>query len=154
MLNNLLELSYYISNNSFYAKKSEKNNTKRQKQNKNRIPDLQTENTKLKWGIGEEEVVGGGVMRLKARMKDVLLKETASEVSKQTGLSGGATGVQSARLPAAAQTALSAQRAYLTVVCPAGLLHPPGSAAHASEGGAFVFKFNTDAILRQYTRGS
>lgn len=74
-------------------------------------------------------------MRLKARMKDVLLKETASEVSKQTGLSGGATGVQSARLPAAAQTALSAQRAYLTAVCPAGLLHPPGSAAQQVRGG-------------------
>lgn len=41
---------------------------------------------------------GGELMRLMARMKDVLLKETASEVSKQTGLSRGATGVQSARL--------------------------------------------------------
>lgn len=50
--------------------------------------------------LGEGEVVGEGLMRLMARMKDVLLKETASEVSKQTGLSRGATGVQSARLTA------------------------------------------------------
>lgn len=53
-----------------------------------------------KSGLREGEVVGEGLMRLMARMKDVLLKETASEVSKQTGLSGGATGVQPARLTA------------------------------------------------------
>lgn len=37
-------------------------------------------------------------MILMVRMKDLLLKETASEVSKQTGLSGGATGVLPAHL--------------------------------------------------------
>lgn len=37
-------------------------------------------------------------MRLMVMMKGVLLKETASKMSKQTGLSRGATGVQSARL--------------------------------------------------------
>lgn len=51
-----------------------------------------------KKGMGD--VVGAGVMRWMARMKDVLLKETASEVSKQTGLSREATGVQSVLLAA------------------------------------------------------
>lgn len=67
------------------------------------MSELARRNTKKKkkeCGLREGEVVGEGLMRLMARMKDVLLKETASEVSKQTGLSGGAAGVQPARPPA------------------------------------------------------
>lgn len=61
-----------------------------------KLPGLATRTTK-KSGWKENE---GGValMILMVRMKDLLLKETASEVSKQTGLSGGATGVLPAHL--------------------------------------------------------
>lgn len=62
--------------------------------------ELTRRNTTKKYGMGEGEVVGERLKRLMARLKDVLLKETASEVSKQTELSRGATGVQSARLTA------------------------------------------------------
>lgn len=48
--------------------------------------DRRKELKKKKGGVkvGEGEVAGRGLMRLTARVKDVLLKETASEVSKQT----------------------------------------------------------------------
>lgn len=58
----------------------------------------------------EGKVEGVELMILLARMKDVLLKETASEVSKQAGLSGGAHRCEACTpdyRQAAAQTALS-----------------------------------------------
>lgn len=56
------------------------------------------------------KVVGEGLMILLAWMKDVLLKETASEVSKQAGPSRGAHRCEACTpdyRQAAAQTALS-----------------------------------------------
>lgn len=83
-------------------------------------------------------MVGEGLM---ARMKDVLLKETASEGVKanRTERRGHRCAAYSPDYrQAAAQTALSALHAYHTAASSAGppltgLLHPPGSAAQVSK---------------------
>lgn len=79
-------------------------------------------------------------MILMARLKDVLLKETASEVSKQTGLSTGATGVQSARLTRNRLQHRQPKAPGMHTIqpnapqdSPAGLRHPPGSHAHGKK---------------------
>lgn len=77
-------------------------------------------------------------MMVIARMTDTLLKETASEVSKQTALSRGATGVQSAHLTADRLQHRQPCRACIPKRrCPAGhvvaaFLHPPGLATRSS----------------------